>query len=236
MPRPAIPESTTTGILRIWAEYDRPSATRVFELANSRLGDARPSLRKVQQIIAKAKPKSQIVPPDNLVEPWDDDWPKSPDEIEILFRLMYFVYEFNAPKLDCRIAKWALRLRLLFDDGPNNSINYLYSWAAQYARRERASQMLGESSPFTADLDTEVMFHVWGKLDYSDNLGLYQKAIEKGDYPEARDWFDDLEVLFPGGTRRMVRFRAATQAEVQSQFKSIEKEENTNARNTEPAK
>ena len=144
----------------------------------------------------------KFVPPDLPIEPWSDDWPAAPDEIECLFRLMFCAYEVNAPKLDCRIAKWAIRLKSLFYDGSPRGTNYLYSWATQYARRERASEMLGQDPPFTADIDGQMVFRVWEKLESSDNLGLYEKAVEEGVYPEARHPFDDLKVLYPRGVHR----------------------------------
>ena len=208
MPRPAIPEPIVDVILEIWAYENCCNATRVFALAKAKLGDKRPSLRKIQQIISAAKPKAKTVPPDRPIEPWGEDWPKTPNEIAFLFRLMYFAYGVNAPKLDRRVAKWALRLKSIFDGGDPIAINYLYSWANLYARRERASLILGEAVPSTADIDAQMVFRVWEQLEDSNNLSFYQKAVEEGAYPEAKDSFEDLKVLFPGGSVRTIAFRA----------------------------
>ena len=111
---------------------------------------------------------------------------------------MYFTYEISRPKLDRRTAKWALRLKSVFDDGSPETIDQLYIWATVYARRERASEMLDEPFPFTSDIDARMVFRVWEEPDGSElpkNLALYQKAVEEGEYPGERHPFDDLKII-----------------------------------------
>ena len=117
---------------------------------------------------------------------------------------MYFAYEVGAPQLDRGIARWAIRLKSLFYDGSPNGVNALYSWAFLYAQRERASQVLGQNYPYTGDIDAQIVFRVWEKIESSDNIALYERAIAEGTYPESRHPFEDLQVLHPGGDYRVL--------------------------------
>jgi hypothetical protein len=210
MPRPATPQPIIDKIESMWAENHQPQAKRLYELVKSQV-KGYPSLRKVQQVIRDAKRRAGPIADDPPLQPWGEGWPEAPEDIACLFRLMLCrLFEHpDATGLTIRQAKWALKLRGVFDVtglDPENEYKRTYEhiiWANAYARRDRAAAILKRDGPYTADLDGVMMFRPW-----EGALGAYREAVRLGLVPgwEIENELEAMEVSNTGFSERYRQF------------------------------
>ena len=143
----------------LWLQDNKQTAKMVW-IRNGR----QPSLRKVQQIIKAVRPRVQPIADDPLLKPWDEHWSKyHPEEIAVLYDLLWVttVLDWLAPPLDTRTARWALKLRGLFDTQQRYHAYSLLFHSFCFATRERAAEVLCHDSFDTDDLDASLTFRAW---------------------------------------------------------------------------
>jgi len=208
MARPSTPEYVVKIIEGLWAEDDKQTALTVHSRAKALLPHGQcPAERKTQQIIRSARKRAGPIPDDPPLIPWNLGWPENAEDAACLFRLLRFYSLMSAStglewRLDTRTAKWALRLRAVFDvsaldlEGEVALVENHYLWASAYAERERAGEIL-KRPPYVADLDGAMQFRFWE----SESARLtYLKAVQLGVIPPYLQETDaeTAETEFPG--------------------------------------
>ena len=117
-----------------------------------------PSLRWVQLILTKARPK--LEEKREIDQPWSlglsEKYGISPEATGSLLEMGRWAQAVGKP-FTIRQAKWVAHLGVLCGFLPGDDIlESLYDWAVVYAQRERACEVLDQ--PFnTTDLDAKVI-------------------------------------------------------------------------------
>jgi hypothetical protein len=212
MARPPTPPHVVSLIETLWAvrfkKNPKVTAVEIHSIAKNQTPRGQcPSERRVQQIIKAVRIKAGHIPDDPPLVPWGPDWPELPEDIACLFQLLRF-YSLRSRidgmewTLDTRTARWALKLRGMFDttwpdpDEMDLQVGDLDRWADAYATREMAGEIL-KQPPYLDDLNGVMEFRPWE--NESARL-VYVKAVEVGAVPpwtEGAD-VDAVEAVMPG--------------------------------------
>jgi hypothetical protein len=212
MGRPRTPPNVVSLVESLWVKQfkknPKVTAIKIHSIAKTQLPPSQcPSVRRVQQIIQQIRIKAGPFPDDPPLIPWGPDWPELSEDIACLFQLMR-LYSLRSRvdgmelRLDTRTARWALKLRGMFDttwpkpERIDPQVMDLDRWADAYASREIVGEILNQP-PYLDDLNGVMEFRPWEKE--SARLA-YWEAVEIGAVPpftlEAEE--EAAEAMMPG--------------------------------------
>lgn len=198
MPRPKVPERVTEAVETLWAKLcvearqakgKEPSGRDVwlkyhglFPKAGKVSKDSQKiSLRKVQQIVAEVKKKSDkrsvSPPPVDEWRPWEnqEEGPESAAYLLLLDAITLAMYRRHLYQHE---ADWAQRLRVALEGlSPYDQ----FCFVQQYVSRQGIADWLGRPL-YTADLDAVLAYKPWLSIE---NKRAYEVAFNGGsiDYP-----------------------------------------------------
>ena len=185
MGRPRIPADVVQQIAAIWIGNPTLTATKVYQRASG-MG-RRPSLRKVQEIVREARRRSEtsgIPLEDPKLVPWGPEWPTDDaDDIACLFRLLATA-DVTGHRLNTRTARWALKLRKVFEGGWEGSILHL-SFAYLYGGIEKGLELMPQGlgiadytlEEMCVNLNESLMLRFW---ESEEEAGIYKEAMLRG--------------------------------------------------------
>jgi len=162
-------------IKETWLQDTSQSDRKVYQRLKGRVNF---SLRSLQRVLTKVRPRWDIIPLETFVEPWGEGWPTDPEGTAVavnLIEIANLINDFAWFRPTTRELRWAIRLHRLFNifnrelEKPGMisqrllSVFYLWYMSRLYARRERASDVFPDQSRVGLydDLDKLLHSRIW---------------------------------------------------------------------------
>jgi len=102
-------------IKETWLQDTSQSDRKVYQRLKGRVNF---SLRSLQRVLTKVRPRWDIIPLETFVEPWGEGWPTDPEGTAVavnLIEIANLINDFAWFRPTTRELRWAIRLHRLFN-------------------------------------------------------------------------------------------------------------------------